>query len=196
MNTVNGKTEGRQTRGTAAAAAALGVTRQHLREVLLRRRHSPGLIAKFERLRNSSEGARVLIKFPIPDAVAALCNFNEEFLKTVLWPLKNTAILVVFKVGPDSPVLKYPNIGEEIESELRKHQDAYLDASLYPPGEHWFIYWVKRAELAAAMTCLKTALITRGLLPTARLFEIEDHKTMQEWWPGNSGAMRILNESE
>lgn len=183
-----------ETRGVASAANALGVSRQHLREVILGRRSSPGLLARFEEWKQSSEAAPVTVVVPIPDGLATMCNLDEYFLESVLGPLGLTVILVVLKAGPDSPALKFPNLGQELGEELKGL--GHLDAELFSNGERWFLFHADQKALGQAMTRLKDALAERGLLKVGRIFHIEDSTTATEWWPGTGAAMRVVKEAE
>lgn len=183
-----------ETRGTAAAAAALGVTRHHLRQVLLGRRQSPGLLARFEEWKKSGEATPVTVRVPLADEVATWDNFTEYFLKT-LSILGLDAVLVTFKAGEGSPVFNHPDIAQELEKELKAIEAGQFDVSYFPDGYHWHIYHVDKTKLAAAMKRFKDAIAARELLPITRLFHVEDHTSMQEWWPGNAGALSIKEET-
>lgn len=178
------------TRGTAAAAAALGVTRVHLREVLLGRRKSPGLLARFEEWKNSNDATPVMIRLPLPDEIAAHDNLTEAFLK-ILSTLGLEVVIVRFDAAPGSEIYKHSNVAHDLEAELRAIEAGQLDSSYFPNGSQWHFYHVDRQKLGVAIKRLKDALVARSLLKISRIFHVEEAQSLMEWYPGSAGAISV-----
>lgn len=191
------KRRGERIAGIVADAAALGVTRGHLWEVLKGRRKSPDLLARYEELKNPTlyqmrMNPETLSKqrIPMPPELAALQNLSPFFFKT-LAALKVEILILRFDAAQGSPILNHNDIGSELDAELADVQGASLDSDFFPLGEQWYFFHVPKPKLGAAAHKLKDALVTRGLLKISSIFHAEDDHFLRKWYPGTSEGVEL-----
>ena len=175
--------------GLKEAAAVLNVSFSHLRRVLDGERQSRSLVSRFKNLlcapaASVSESARRPV-LQVPPEIAAAENLSPFYFAT-LARLGLQVVAVRVPIGPSCPASNFPNLGTDLEQELRAAGVGQFDSEFYTEGIRWLFYHV--SDLGKAIRTLKAGLESRGILPTATILHVETPSELRVWWPQKIAA--------
>jgi transcriptional regulator with XRE-family HTH domain len=180
----NEHSEGKAPMSQTKAAAALGVTREHLNRVLRGHRQSPPLLARFAALqeeeakRMREEANRRFSRETwearqAPNAIdPAAANENIEWVE-LIGKLGLTAVAV--RAPYSAELWQNSGFEEDLGRELAEaHLGEYDSARYFNPIT--FFFYVRTQDLAAGLQLIKARLAAIGLLPSVKI-GVADHES-------------------
>lgn len=188
----------------SADAVALGVTREHLQQVLRGKRQSDPLRARYLELKQSQKKERMSDpaklspggRVPMPIEFAALQNLQPSFFQT-LTALGLEVVLVRIDTSKNTPpgAINDKVVGE-LDRAIQPIAGGEFDSEFYPLHSQCLFFHLKKRKLGAAMRKLKDSLQALGLLEVSEIFHAESPEYLMTWHPATAEGIEISIEPE